>query len=247
MGLMPLAVVLGLVIGFATGGRPRHLGERSFHLWPLLVVGVGLQVAAEIGALGDRGHWLVVGSFAVLAAFAVANLRLAGMGVVLIGLLMNVTTISVNGGMPVEDRAIVSAGLARDEAGIDGIDFRAKRHRMTGDDTLYWLSDIVPARVLGTGQVLSFGDLVMCVGVVDLLANLLHPFPRRRGAAGRGRREAKRAGDAGTRPLDATRWDEPVLALAPTEGHAGEREDELLDLRQLDRYSAASVPGEPRH
>lgn len=244
MGLMPLAVVLGLVIGFATGGRPRHLGERAFHLWPLLVAGVALQVAAEAGALGDQGHVLVIGSFAALAAFAVANLRLAGMGVVLIGLLMNVATISVNSGMPVEDRAIVSAGLAADEAGIDAIDFRAKRHRMTEEDRLYWLSDIIPARVLGTGQVLSFGDLVMCVGVVDLLANLLHPFPRRRGGARRARREAKPAAAGASPLLEATRWDEPEVDTAPAGGELRDPDEELLDLRLLDHYSAASVPGE---
>lgn len=239
---MPLAVVLGLVIGFATGGRPRHLGERAFHLWPLLVAGAGLQIAAEMGALGDRGHWLVVGSFAALAVFAVANLRLAGMGVVLIGLLMNVTTIAVNGGMPVEDRAIVAAGLADDGAGIDAINFRAKRHRMTSDDTLYWLSDVVPARVLGTGQVLSFGDLVMSIGVIDLLANLLHPFPRRRGASRRPRRDT--TADETLFTPDAARWDEPVMAGASPVSASSEPNDDVLDLRILDRYSAASVPGE---
>jgi len=239
MGLMPLAVIAGLVIGFATGGRPRHLGERSFHLWPLLIAGVALQIAAEMGALGDRGHWLVVSSFAALGFFALANLRLAGMGVVLIGLLMNVTTIAVNGGMPVEDRAIVSAGLATDAGGIDAINFRAKRHRMTSDDTLYWLSDIVPARILGTGQVLSFGDLVMCVGVVDLLANLLHPFPRRRGAARRPRRERGQTDEDAPDAPDGYRWDEPVVAGVSDGGV-----DDVLDLRMLDRYSAASVPGE---
>lgn len=241
---MPLAVVLGLVIGFATGGRPRHLGERTFHLWPLLVAGAGLQVAAEMGALGDRGHWLVVGSFAALAVFAVANLRLAGMGVVLIGLLMNVTTIAVNSGMPVEDRAIVAAGLADDEAGIEDINFRAKRHRMSGNDTLYWLSDIVPAQVLGTGQVLSFGDLVMSIGVIDLLANLLHPFPRRRGASRRPRRDTSGTDGETLFAPDAARWDEPVTTGAPVLAETGPPNDDVLDLRILDRYSAASVPGE---
>ena len=245
MGLMPLAVVLGLAVGVLTGGRPRHLGERSFHLGPVLVVGLALQVSAELGLLGDRGHWLVVASYAALVAFAVANLRLAGMGVVLVGMAMNLATVAVNGGMPVDDRAVLAAGLAEDAAEIDDIDFRAKRHRMTGDDTLYWLSDIIPARLLGTGQVLSFGDLVMCAGVVSLLANLLHPFPRRRGRSGRVRLDA----DAPPLPPAAIEGDD----LADPQDEAGvslwpmaDADAEFVDLRSLEPYRAAAVPGDRR-
>lgn len=214
MGLMPLAVVLGLAVGWLTGGRARHLGDRTFRLWPALLVGAVLQLAAELGALGAAGHWLIVVSYGVLSGFVVANLRLAGMGVILVGILMNVATIAANAGMPVDERAIVAAGLADDVAAIDEIDFRAKRHRMTGDDTLYWLSDIVPVRLLGTGQVLSFGDLVMCAGVASLLANLLHPFPRRRGRAGWARLEAadedRDAGDDPTADVAVAADDRPA-------------------------------------
>lgn len=177
---MPLAVIVGVALGFLTGGRVQFIGQRAFSAWGLLVLGAVLQVAAQAGAGGERSYLLVAGSFALLAMFAAANLRFIGMGVVLGGLLLNVATIAVNQGMPVEERAIIAAGIAKSPAEVATLDFKAKRHLMTKDDTLYWLSDILPARVLGVGQVLSIGDLVMSMGVADVLANLLHPFPRRR-------------------------------------------------------------------
>lgn len=181
MSLMPFALIAGVVVGLVTRGRFSNLGDRTFSLWPVLLLGAVIQLVAQSTAAGERSYALVATSFSLLALFAAANLRYAGMGVVLVGLLMNVATIAVNRGMPVSPTAIVASGIVDSGADVAQLDLKAKRHVMTGEDTLYWLSDIVPVRLLG-GQVLSFGDLVMSVGVADLIAHLLHPFPRRRRA-----------------------------------------------------------------
>lgn len=195
MSLMPLALIAGLAAGLITRGRLSNLGDRTFSLWPALLLGALVQLVGQTGVAGDRSYALVAASFSLLALFAAANLRYAGMGVVLVGLLMNVATIAVNRGMPVSRAAIVASGIVEGGTDVGQIDLKAKRHLMTGEDTLYWLSDIVPVRLLG-GQVLSFGDLVMSVGVVDLVANLLHPFPRRRRAR-IGRLDEHQAHDGG--------------------------------------------------
>jgi hypothetical protein len=179
MTVMPFALLFGIAAGLLTGGRVRYLGDKTFDLWPLLLLGAFLQGIAQAGFASEHAHLLVASSFAMVAAFTAANLRYAGMGVVLVGLAMNITTITVNRGMPVQAEAIVNAGIVDDVEQAARLDFKAKRHLMTDDDTMYWLSDIVPVPVLG-GTVLSFGDLVLAVGVIDLVANLLHPFPRRR-------------------------------------------------------------------
>lgn len=227
MSLMPFALVAGILAGFATGGRFSNLGDRSFSLWPLLMAGALLQVVAQADVAGDRSHLLVAVSFALIAVFTTANLRYAGMGVILVGLLMNVATVMVNGGMPVQASSIVAAGIVESPAEVATLDLKAKRHLMTGDDRLYWLSDVIPVRLLG-GQVLSFGDLVMSIGVVDLVANLLHPFPRRKR-----RSRSERAATSAQRQATGT------PAVADGQGAVDGGDHDVLDLR---RWEAGARP-----
>ena len=173
-----VAVLLGLAIGLLGGGRLRYLGERTFLGVPLLLVGVGLQLVSA--ALADVAVALVLLSYAVLVAFCVLNLRLVGMGVVLVGLVMNTIVITVNGGMPVRRSAVVAAGIAGYDD-LPDIRLAGKRHFQDEDDRLMFLADIVPVSELE--EVLSFGDIVMSVGVAAVLAHLLRP-PRRRRYAG---------------------------------------------------------------
>jgi hypothetical protein len=105
------------------------------------------------------------------------------MGVVFVGIALNVLVIGVNGGMPVRDDAIVAAGIVPREE-IDALDFGSKRHRETDDDRLTVLGDIVP--VPFAEEVLSFGDLAMSVGVATVLANLLRKQRRRVSSPGEG-------------------------------------------------------------
>lgn len=171
-----VAVVVGLALGLLTGGRLEHLGDRRFRAVPLL--GAGLVVQFTSGWLGEALTVpLVVVSYVLLIAFAAANLAVVGMGVVLVGLAMNFTTIAWNGGMPVRPEAIVAAGIA-DWDEVDQLDMHRKRHLERPGDDLMVISDIIPVPVLG--EVLSFGDLVMSVGVADVLVHLLHPVPMAR-------------------------------------------------------------------
>lgn len=170
-----VAIVAGVVIGLALGGRFDSLGEASFRLWPLLIVGVVVQGAASFTA--DGAVPLILASYALLLLFTITNLQHAGMGVVFVGIAMNLVVIGANDGMPVRDDAIVAAGIV-DYEEIPSLDFGAKRHLETPDDRLTFLGDIIPVPV--AEEVLSFGDLAMSVGVATVLAGLLR---KRRGPA----------------------------------------------------------------
>jgi hypothetical protein len=163
-----VAVVAGILIGLARRGRFENLGEASFRLWPLLVLGVLVQSAAAFTAEGAVA--LILVSYVLLLLFTGLNLQHAGMGVVFIGIALNVLVIGANGGMPVRDDAIVAAGIVPREE-IGGLDFGSKRHRETEEDDLTILGDIIPVPV--AEEVLSFGDLAMSVGVATVLSNLL--------------------------------------------------------------------------
>lgn len=165
-----VAVAVGIAVGLLTGGRVRHLGERTFHAVPLLVGGVALQLLS--GVLRDISVALVLLSYVLLLVFCALNLRLVGMGIVLAGLAVNSLVIAVNGGMPVRRSAVVSAGIAS-YADIPDIRLKGKRHFEDDDDRLLFLADIIPIPVLK--EVLSIGDVVMSVGVADVLVYLLRP------------------------------------------------------------------------
>ena len=178
MGFTVVALVAGIVFGFVTGGRLRNVARRPLQLIWLLVISVGLQVAAETLDIADRaGLAMVLISYVGLATFAIANTRLVGMPVVLVGLLCNLAVIMLNGGMPVDEDALLASGAAtRDE--LASLDLGAKRHLATDDDVLRQLGDVIPVRP--SREVLSFGDLIMAFGIADVVFRLLKPVELRR-------------------------------------------------------------------
>src|SRR5438874_333345 len=102
-----IALGAGVISGLVTGGSLRQLGQRRFRLWPLLPAGVILQLPFLDG-LRFGG---LLASYAFLLVFALANLHMVGMGLVVIGIAMNVVPIAVNRGMPVDRDAVVAAHI----------------------------------------------------------------------------------------------------------------------------------------
>ena len=171
MAYVVVAIVAGIAIGYLRGGRLKTLAEAHVHWWYVLVAAIALQVAAILTD-GDAGVWMLLASFALIIAFTARNLTRAGMGVVLVGVAANALVIAVNSGMPVREEAVIRSGLA-DEDEIDDFEFNSKWHLETEDDQLTFLADIIP--VPGAREVLSFGDLIMAVGVADVIVHLMRP------------------------------------------------------------------------
>ena len=168
---MVVAVAAGVVIGLLRGGRITNLADVSFRLWQALVIGLAVQAASAFAPVGAVALLLV--SYAALILFTAVNFHRVGMGVVLVGIAMNFVVIAANGGMPVRAEAIVAAGVDPDD--IATLEFGNKRHLETSEDRLTWLGDIIP--VPAAREVLSFGDLVMSVGIADVLVHLLRRRP----------------------------------------------------------------------
>lgn len=172
MGFTVIALAAGIVLGFVTGGRPRNVALRPLRgiavLGGAVVLQAVPQVLTDVG--GNVGLACVLGSYALLLGFAIANIRLVGMPVVLVGLLLNVVVIGVNGGMPVRAEAI--RAVDRDVR-LETLDFGAKRHLEDGSDRLTILGDVLPVPPIS--QVVSFGDLILAFGVGDVVFRLLKP------------------------------------------------------------------------
>ena len=166
-----------MLIGFAARGRLSNMNRRALRGWALLAVGIVTQAAA--GRVGGP-EWttpLVLASYALLLGFALLNLHLAGMGVVMIGMLANAAVIGLNDGMPIRPAAVVAAGLATPEQ-AERMRADVKRRPERPGDRLVVLADIVPVAPLR--EVVSFGDLAIGVGVGDVVVHLMRPRSRAR-------------------------------------------------------------------
>ncbi|NNE75002.1 MAG: DUF5317 family protein [Acidimicrobiales bacterium] len=168
MLLTVIAVAVGLLLGRLSGGGFDRLGSTPIR-FPLLMA-IGLIVPA----LAERFDWpatnfIIVAALLAVVAFAGANMHMVGMGVVLVGITMNLAPILANGAMPVDPEALTSAGLASAEQ-LPTIELTAPRRLEQPGDKLTFLGDIIPLGI--TDQVLSFGDLVLLFGIADIAFNL---------------------------------------------------------------------------
>jgi len=122
-------------------------------------------------------------------AFVFSNLRRLGMGVVAIGLALNLVPIALNRGMPVRPAALVRAGAVDTGADAARLHLGAKRHLQRGSDVLTALGDAIA--VPATHEVVSFGDLVLAAGLGAVAFGVVaRPRTRRRPAHFAGRPDA---------------------------------------------------------
>jgi hypothetical protein len=155
-----IAIAVAVAIVPLTGGRFRRLVEIELARPWLLFVGLGLQIGLDVVDLpraryDDLGLALLLLSYVCILGFTISNLALTGMGVIAVGIAMNAFVIALNQGMPYT----VPAG----ERAETTVKHRPERP----DDLLTVLSDRIP---LGRpfDAAISFGDLVIAVGLVDV-------------------------------------------------------------------------------
>jgi len=168
-----LFVTLALALGLAlvTGGRLHNIAATELRFPSVLALSVGIQLALEVlhptrGIAGGLASALLVASYVLLILFCLANLRLRGLAVVAVGIALNGAVIAINSGMPI--RAPQAAVQAT-----------TKHHAERPSDRLTFLGDIILVPALR--QSLSFGDLIMLVGLVDVLFHCSrNPATRRR-------------------------------------------------------------------
>lgn len=171
MKLLLAVVVISMVLGYALGGRLHRLEALRPRWWGLVILGLGIQFIPL--PEGDVGTDLVVRtavlslSYTLLVAFALVNVRMPGMFLVVIGLACNFAVIAVNGGMPASAEALIDSGqedvlaYLRDE-GAD------KHHLLTDEDELTFLADVI-AVPQPVGQAISVGDVFVYVGLIWLI------------------------------------------------------------------------------
>jgi hypothetical protein len=163
---LSIGVLAGLLVGLARRPAGIHTLRPRVAQIGLLAIGAGLN-ALSVLLDGTAALVTLVLSLAVLIAVAVANRHITGVAVVGVGLLLNLTGVALNGGMPVRPSALVAAGAVTEG---EPIILEAPRHLETADDLVPVLGDVLPVPL--TNEVLSFGDLIVIVGAADAVREL---------------------------------------------------------------------------
>src|ERR1700683_3349997 len=120
MLLFPLAVAVGVIAGYALGGRLGALADVRLR-WPLLVIGALVaQAALSLDVAGrlptDMRLSLLAATYILAGAWIALNLGnqsrafAAGLALAGVGWLCNFAAIVANGGMPVSTSALARIG-----------------------------------------------------------------------------------------------------------------------------------------
>lgn len=171
------ALVAGVGLGYAQGGRLRKFAGLPASLFLVLWLAVALQltlayVPESIGPFRAR-FLLVIGSYLLAGAWlwwSASRLREALLGIYLmaLGWLLNLLVISANGGMPVSRAAVIRSGLEWTDV-RKGSFFK---HVPAAPDTpLRFLGDVIA--VPPVHRVVSIGDIVLLVGIVLFVSQVM--------------------------------------------------------------------------
>lgn len=164
--MLPIAaIILGLGLGFATGGRTRSIPVPST-MQAMTVVTLYVAQALVRGVAGASHSlwwsWSLIGLLLAAALWAspsVNGARLASAGVAL-----NALVVALNGGMPVgTDSKWGSIATARPFYLLNVKNAAAAV-----------LADVLPIHLLGSTTLISIGDLLLSVAVCAYITNGMH-------------------------------------------------------------------------
>jgi hypothetical protein len=166
--LLVLTIGAAALIVVVTWGDVRELGRlRIVGVW-LLFVGLAIQIALELvdltpDQMDTIGYGVLMVSYAFILSFCFANLSIRGFGVIAVGVALNALVIGLNQGMP-------TVGIGNDEQGnrVEEPVERTVKHRQESDDDLLGVLGDKIVLPEPFDSVVSFGDLIMSVGICEL-------------------------------------------------------------------------------
>ncbi len=181
--MIPELILIALLVGWVSGGKFWRLAEAKIrHVW-LIFVPLGLYLVSWTPPLVRSPMFLgIIAIVEKLALIAVAlfNLRLRGVKLILLGMLLNIAALSVNGGMmPASESALASAfGPEYVKHARNAVHVRSAIMDTTTE--LGFLCDIIAARrpFVLVPAVYSVGDIVMSIGIfICIIAIMRTPIP----------------------------------------------------------------------
>lgn len=244
MILVVLVLLGAIAVGALRGGSVRRLAMLRLPHTGLVIAAGLLSVLGQYGGrLGLPGQAAYVVftllSVSLACVFVAANRHVVGVPLVAIGFFLNALVISLNGAMPVSQRAADFAVVSTDAAAA-GTD--ARHEILTSHTRLRPLADVIPLHFREpldwASNVYSAGDIVLAAGI-----GLLVMAGMQRPGAGRLARQVARGR---LETIDLTRHDVPPsgpVADGAADGAAGvamdaDRPADSADLRLPSSFPA---------
>ncbi len=183
MLVLTVALLAGLLAGYALGGRLANVERLRLRLPSLVLAALALQLVIFSPLGRPLGETAVVAlhlvSYGLLLTFAAANLRRAGIAVAGAGIALNATVIAANGGyMPASARALAIAGRAAATEPHNNSALAEEGARLLPLGDVFAVPHWVPL----VANVFSVGDVLIAAGVALLIATAMRP-PRTAGAS----------------------------------------------------------------
>lgn len=167
MKLIGATLVITVAAGYLFGGRLRNLGHLDIRWAPLALVAFTMQL------INPPDRWplvMLLGSFVLLAIFAVQNIQTTGFVMILTGVALNFIVIAANSGMPVSRQALRASGQLDTVSDLtDDADSYVKHHIASDEDMVLFLGDVI-ALPPPMSQAISVGDIFTYGGVAVVIA-----------------------------------------------------------------------------
>lgn len=179
-----VALVIGLLAGWARGGSLAAIGAARVRLLWLVPVPLGAQVALVRTLNLDVPWWVWpvhLMAYLLLATVVLVNRHIPGMALVGVGLAMNASVILVNGGLMPQGPETVHLNHGGEVIAFGQHIPHSKDVLLPRESTrLWWLSDYIVLHIKGWRPlVASPGDFVLTSGLAVIVSGLM------RGSTGR--------------------------------------------------------------
>jgi hypothetical protein len=167
LGVTVVVAALVVLVTFGSFGQLAKIEVKS--VW-LLLAGLAVQIGVTFAGIPKHlydsvGFGLIMFSYVLILTFCFVNIGIRGMGLIAIGVSMNALVIGLNQGMPTRDQPVTTASGRHIRKPIEpDVKHRAER----SSDLLPFLSDIIWLPAPFQDEAVSFGDLILAVGICEL-------------------------------------------------------------------------------
>ncbi|HZP31584.1 MAG TPA: DUF5317 domain-containing protein [Acidimicrobiia bacterium] len=170
MGYLAVTVVVAALVVLVTFGSFGQLAKIEVKAVWLLLGGLAVQIAVTFAGIPKHlydslGFGLIMGSYVLILAFCLVNIGIRGIGLITIGVAMNALVIGLNQGMPTRDQPVTTASGRHIRKPIEA-DVKHRPERSS--DLLPFLGDIIWLPAPFDDEAISFGDLILAVGICEL-------------------------------------------------------------------------------
>lgn len=171
-GVVLVGVVVGgaIIVALLGGGRWYGVTHEEFRAPGYVVLAVLAQVAGALVADHTSSEWVYPAALGASAAcalvFCVANLRVAGVPLITLGLVLNAVVVARNGDMPVSIAAASRAGVST----LTVATGNDPRHSIAGPESSWRrLGDVIPVPMPISPEVVSVGDVLVAAGLAEFI------------------------------------------------------------------------------